>query len=466
MNLLYHALQHLDTQEWTQLVRASESSYWNSQREITRLLQLIRPYFKCNKTPPEDQYLFPLIYPSESFSSSKWALLRSDTLILMEKIVIAENMLADQSSYRKHIINWYRNKGIKKNLTTQINRAHKDYQQRPLSIVHLHDIHQLELETYRHRAANRSLDNINIPRLLESADLAYVAQKMRLLCYSVSHQQVMAAEYSPQLVDAILCHIQENKWTKNPLIGAYYYSYLALVNEDDSAYQKLKQLLLDQHQQIDQSELKDITILAINFSIGKYRSGNKKFSQEVFEWYKFGIENGPLTSNQNISPYTYRNAATIALRMNNSNWAEAFTEKYKVYLDKKIQEELYKFNMARISYQRGDYFSARDFLWNVEFEDILLTLAHRTLQLKLYFLTEEYSLLDSTTDSFKAFLRRKKIAKSHSASYLKFANFMRLISRWKQYNPDKMEKQRQRILMKIDKEKDFPERQWFLDQLI
>ena len=467
MKLLEACLQSLDRNDWNRMATTDNLEGFVAKKVTRSFLALARD--KSWKEIEEGRgEILKTIYPNRKITGANWELLKSEVLQDIERFWVYGLIDQDPIRHRHLLIQAYEVKGLHKNLRTHLNRYGEDIESAKASTENLENGFQLESMRYSYLSEVRREKDLNISELMTSADKAFVVRKLKLCCYALSHQQVIQEDYELTLLDEVLLLASSRGWLEDSLVKSFFHAIQMFRSDQDERlghYKELRRTLYANFDDIGQEDLRDLTVLGINYSIMKYRAGDEGMSAELLEWYEFGINSGALLSNQQVSPYTYRNAATVALRADRLEWARTFTQDYKSLLPEQVQDDLYDFNMGRIYYHQGAYDRARDHLFNLNFEDTLLYLAARTLLLKIYFHIREWQLLDFTTDGLSAYVRRKKIAVSHRHNYLRFAKYMKALSRTLQGNPDNREARCNKLLDQILRDRAFPEKNWFLSQL-
>jgi len=174
-----------------------------------------------------------------------------------------------------------------------------------------------------------------------------------------------------------------------------------------------------------------------------------------FMAYRYLLEGGTL------SRFTFHNAVAAGLRTQQLQWTENFIEQYHSALEKKYQESSYSFNRARLEYSRQNYDAALLLLQKSNYRDLLLNLAAKTLQLKIYFELEEDNLLYSLLDAMQSYIRRKKIIGYYKTNYLNIINYTRKLLTVSPYNQNEMIQLRQGI----EGEQILTERDWLLERV-
>ena len=259
-----------------------------------------------------------------------------------------------------------------------------------------------------------------------------------------------------------MSHIAENDLLQIKSIALYYHCYLALsASEKTHHFQSLKQLLFEVDQQFQHTEMRDLYLLAINFCLRQYNAGNPSYLPDLLEFYQEGLERKYLLTDQRISRFTYRNVVTLGLIQREYSWIEQFIHAYKEYLEPKYQESMFGLCLARLEYSKGNYDKALSLLQKADYQDLLLNLAAKTVQIKIYFALDELDLLEAHLHAMQAFIRRKKVMAYHRDNYL---NMIRLVRKVLELQPfDKQGKEA--LKREIQEQKSLVEREWLLEIL-
>lgn len=88
--------------------------------------------------------------------------------------------------------------------------------------------------------------------------------------------------------------------------------------------------------------------------------------------------------------------------------------------------------MARLEYQKNNPGAALVLLQRAEYKETMLALAAKTLQLKIYYESDEYDLLESHLQAISAFIRRKNILEYHRDNYV---NLIQIVRKLMDTNP-------------------------------
>jgi tetratricopeptide (TPR) repeat protein len=242
----------------------------------------------------------------------------------------------------------------------------------------------------------------------------------------LSHQTVVKIDYDYGLLQSVLDHVEQRpELMAVPAVSIYYHCYRALSSADGQHDFAQFKLQLDEHYSLfTDEEIRDLYIIAINFCIRQHNMGNAAYLNLQFELYRTGFERGYFLVHGHLSRYTYLNATTIGLVMQQPDWVADFLPRFQPHLQEAYRESQYCFNFARLEHYRGNYEAALVLLQKAEYKDLMLNLAVKTLQSKIYYDLGETILLDSHLQAIAAFIRRKKGLGYHRENYRNMIHFL------------------------------------------
>ncbi len=271
------------------------------------------------------------------------------------------------------------------------------------------------------------------------------------------------AEYDLGMINDIIKEVKRKQLYKTPAVGIYYYVFLALTETDNHQnFQQLKLELASNGHLFGQEEMRDIYLLVINSRVRYITQDRKDLMQETLDLYKAGIEKGYLITGGQISRFTYENAITVALGLEQFKWTRQFIEQYKNLLDSVYRKETYHKNLAKLNYSEQKYSSALELLMTTALsDDVYIRLDTKILMAKIYFELNDTDALDSLIGSFQVFIRRKQAIGYQRLHYQNFINCLKKLTGLNQFD-----KEAKLVLMEeIKLLHPLPEKYWFLQQL-
>lgn len=322
-----------------------------------------------------------------------------------------------------------------------------------------------ELETLQFNASEQAqrTSALNLQELSDALDIQYFADKLRKACLLYSRLVVFKMNYQPKMLAVVLEQVKELDYLKIPAIGLYYYCYLAFTDSEnaDQHFQKMMDYLKEYAAQFPPQELRELYLLAINYTIKKLNDNSRWHLEKAFELYKTGITEGYLLEQGTITPFTYNNMVSIGIQMEQYQWVETFLQEYKDKISIEHQESIFQECLAKLYYAQKEYKKAQQLLVQIQVKDILRILSCKVMLLRIYYETSEFDALESLLDSLKMYLRRKDVVGYHKENYNNITKYMQKLIR---VNPfDKQAKQK--LKAEILETNILATKKWMLEQL-
>ncbi|MCB0517929.1 MAG: hypothetical protein H6577_01420 [Lewinellaceae bacterium] len=460
---LVQLLRTLSGPEQKDLRRFLESPYFNRREEVVQLFDWLAKYLKNGQEVPGKEAVFPALFPGCAYDDHRLRMLMSLLYQLACQFLAVQDFTQDDVQLRLRLGQAFRNRKLPAHFTQNHRDLSAKLEGQPYRNPDYYQNQYLaSLEKYRTAYDQREVDSQHLQVLSNELDTAYLARKLWQACFLLSHEAVSNISYDFGLLDEALAFTERSGALGTPVVAIFYHCYRALTNPDEpSFFQNFKSLLLQHGKLFPAGEIRDLFILAINFCIRRYNAGSQEYLQDQLDFYREGLHKGYFLTDGELSRYTYQNAVTSGLVMREFDWVEEFIHSYREKLAEPYRESVFSFNLARLEYERKDYGTGLLLLQKAEYKDLLLNLAAKTLQLKIYFELDEYDLLEAHLAAFKTFLRRRKELGYHRENYLNTIHFTRKLL---ETNPfDKVE--RAVLKQQIEAATKIGEKEWLLKQV-
>ncbi len=409
------------------------------------------------------QQSFQFVFGNEAYNDQKLRLLVSQLFKKVENIIASQEIEKSTHEKNRVLLKFYQDLGLQKHYATQAKKTELFFQSDKIKDNAQLDA-QIEYESLKfdYLLEQKRNQDLNLQKILDLTDLAYFAKKLKYICNALAHQSVYEISYDLGIMAQIELYLTPEIVESHPAIALYYSCYKMLQNPDDkSKFEKYISDIKKYQGYFRNEEMRNIYLLGINMCIKHLNKGNKAYAKIGLGLYEEGLNKKYLLVNNKITRYTYRNIAMMAIRVDDFEWAENFTENYRDFLRAKDKKSAYHFNKALINYNRKQLDAALDNIIEADFNDHLINLAAKTLQAKIYFELEQMDLLDSHLDSMEMYIIRKKVLGYYKENYRNIISYIRKMIRLNPY-----EQKRKDILSeKVSSEKVLTERSWFLKQL-
>jgi hypothetical protein len=425
---LYEILLALNKDDWKSLDKCVASSFFNRHEPVilywTYLWQCLR-----NEKQPTKEKAWEAIWPNEPYEDTRMRNAMTRLLGVVEEYLILRYYRKEKTQKSLALVKELRSLNLKKHLesyTETLQITHNETNWRNADFFH--QSFEIEIEKYTQLSLMGQLAESNHQLILDNLDSFYLTQKLRQACILKAYNAIYKKDFNDELLLPILNYLQSSNKLQIPAIGIYFYCYksLAYLN-DESSFEKFKQLFLENGTIFPPTERRELFLLAINYCIRRKNAGASAYSQEALIMYKESLNDDILLFEGLISQITFNNIVATALIEKEYNWAEKFIADFVQKLDDDMKEQTKSYNLAKIEFAKKHYLKASEYINIVEFKDPLTTLAAKTLFAKIYFETQEWGLLDSTLDKIQNFIQRKKNLPAHGEHYKNFKKYTKKI---------------------------------------
>jgi len=431
---LIEVLRTLSPKQLRKLEDFIASPFFNKNEDAVKLFAAIRkhePSFTHKNL--EKETLYKIAFPKEKFDEKKLGYLMSDIQKLIDRFVAYGKFIEHPVQHDYYLLNGL----IDLNLEKHFNKAMKDAQQvqkenpcREADYFYneflLESVNNVFFDKQRKHVHDESLQ-----KAIDNLDLYYLAQKLKYSCELFNRKNIVAAKYELRLLDEILVYVKGRDFGNAPAIAIYYEILMALrESENETHFKKLKELLDSHSGKFPLLEARDMYAYAQNYCIKQINSGNQEYLQELFGLYRTTLDRKIVFDGKYISPWTYKNIAGVAMRVEEYEWVEKFIHEYKEHVSPELRENAFAFNLASFYFNKGKFDKALELLRNVEFTDIVYSLDSKAMLLRIYYELKETDPLWSLLEAFQVYLRRNKlVSENQKVIYQNLIHFVKEASR-------------------------------------
>lgn len=461
--LLYELLAALSNSELRQLKKYVRSPIITHREEIMRLAEQLIDFRYQDRPFPARTALFRAVFGPAEYDDQRLRSILSDLHRIVQRFI---GTLADQEdpiAAKIRLGSLYRQRNLNRHFSRISRDIDQQLQQSPQrNAAYYQNYLQFQIEANREATSKRRTSNLNLQDIGDTMDHLYLMQKLRHVCSQLSHRAVYQTDYEFGLLPLWIDQLEGSAYLQIPAIALYYYCYRFLTETDSQVhFRKFRQELQRSQQQFPQEELKDLYRAAINFCIRKLNQGDMEFTREGWELYQSGLADQVFLENQELSRFTFDNIVGFGLRLEEFEAVSRFIEAYQNLLAEEFREGSVYFNLARLEYGRQHYDQALRYLQQAYPKDLVNQLILKTIQLKIYYETEEMNLLDSHLESFRHFIRRREVSDYHRTNFSKVISYTRKIL---SLAPGKSQQQEE-LRRAIEAEPILSERAWLIAKL-
>lgn len=424
---LFHILKTLSPWELKSFAKFVASPFFNPNKKVLHLFYIVEnEYPQFEEKNISFEKLFMQLFKREKFEHQKIRYVLTDLTLLLEKFLAYKTFEEKTFYQKKFLLHKLKEKSLDK------------YFQQHLTLGYeiQNNTGQYDLKHYKRQLgydelsyeftitkSNRAIDT-SLQSLSDNLDAYYLSSKLKYCCEILNRQNIVQVQYQVPFLEHIISYLNKNNFSAVPLIQVYFLVLKTLREpEDEKHFSALKKYLQNNHNLFSAKELADIYAFNLNYCIRKVNTGKINYLKELFEIYKFMLEQKLLFENKKISHSNFKNIVAIALRLSEFIWTEKFISRYALFLEKDLQKNSINYNLARLHFAKQQYKAALKLLTSVEFTDVYYHLDAKSLLLKTYYETDELDSFFSLVSTFKTYLRRSKLISGYQRMI--YSNFVK-----------------------------------------
>lgn len=436
---------------------------FNTRKDVQQLFDYLQSFLLKKKNTLDKKEVYQTLFPKKKFTISKVDLLMSYLFRLVQHYLTWKTFAADEHTQKRFAIKAFQERGLTQDFQQQIEKFEQQLAQQPIrDVTHYQLLYQLQWEEFQAKDRGKpEKDQATKWQMMETLDVAYIANKLRHACLLKAHQLVYPLAVEPNFLSEILAQIEQGKYLTYPAIHLYYHCYLMLTApETVQNFRNFKDLLFHYDAQFSDDEKRNLLLMGINYCVRQINEGQSTFLSDLLTLYEGGLANNFLLENNLLSRFTFHNIVGTGLATNKIDWVESFIANYKNNLPRKDRESTYSFSMARLAYHRKDYAAVLELLQKSNYRDLLLNLAAKTLLLKVYVETDEDLSLHAHLSAMEQYIRRKRVIGYHKKNYLNIIKYTKKMRSLNFFDKAEIEE----FKTEIQREDVLTEKTWFLEQ--
>ena len=325
---LYSVLTHFDKIEQNRLRKYVRSPYFNVNEILMAFLDLLFAHINASSKAGAltKEFIWVQLYENETFNDVRFRKLSSDLLKLIEDFLAQEKYEQDDLQKASYLLNSISEKRVEKLHNSSIKTAReflKNQNQKSASFYYNQYLIEKNYYDLSEGELKRS-EKSNMEEIINNLDYFYLAEKLRLYNSILSRKSIISHEYHLLFIDEIITHIEKYHYENIPPVSIYYYQYLTQTQSQTVEYYfELKKLITQYWHQFPLTEAHDLFGSLLNYCVKKLSHGDDFFWREFLDIYKEILEKN-IIPNDELNPWSFKNAIQSALRLGEYEWAENF----------------------------------------------------------------------------------------------------------------------------------------------
>jgi hypothetical protein len=431
-SLLYRIFSTLEKNERRNFKKWLNSEVHNQRGNVSQLLQYMDD--NSEKVPMllKKEVAWVSLFPDKKYDEAQMNRLMSYLLSCLKEYLAWREWQQDSFDQKLRLSRAFKRLGLEDEFDNSITDAEQALENQAFRDTDYH-IQLLELHREKQEHAALTRRNMSDTQSIIALEKAIVGLStlnlLRHVCMLQNNQNVFKeANASPSLSIRLAENLSVTE-LPDPASQLYFYLWNALKNpETEDYFQQTKKLLNLHFQLFRSSELREIYLAMINYCIRRANSGKSEFVREIFDLYRTGLEKKALFENGTLSKFTYKNAVSAAVGLEEFAWTAQFLEEYKAFLPNRERQATYTYNLAVLYFRQKKYDQTLEVLRNTDFgDDVHTSLNARSMLLRIYYEKNFLDALESLLDSFQIFIKRQKKLGYQGENYLNLIRFTRIL---------------------------------------
>lgn len=423
-------IKGLDQNELHWFQKFLASPFYNSNKEHTKLFQLIKkhyPDFKPSKLNKENT--FEKLYPKQKFNAQKMRKLMHGLAVLVEEFLVAMQIRNNPLEKKKILAQSLGERNIYRFFQKETQEMLTNLEALPYRDAQTYkEKHELSLAYYGHVETSKKKENTPIlTSVVEDLDHFYLLQRQRLEFTMKWNEKLFGNKTNTKPLSEIKSNLNHE-----PIFKIYTLIIKSLSDpKNELLYEEMDDLFKTKIDQLGRKDQLEIIRILLNHLSAQINKGKEGYTTKMLSMYKFGLAQNLMIEKNNIGESTFGNIATVGILAKEFQWVNTFINEYNVYLPQSVKKSVTCLSLGLLKFHEKKYIEVIDLLLNQNFSNSLHGLNSKTILLRTYFelfLLDDnyYDLVLAQTQAFEKFIRRENsISKVKKQMFLNFIRFTR-----------------------------------------
>jgi hypothetical protein len=404
----------------------------NTREDVLRLLQYLEKHFESTKPGALNrEAAWQFASASQPYQEAQMLRLMSMLTQCIRECMAWKIWQADKVDGKLKYLHCCKKISLEKEEKDTLTEIAEALQRSPLRDTKYHlqlldyQGEQAEFEARSNRSAGNPIADMN-----RTVTQATTLQLLRNACTLQNSLNLFAKEERTPLSLRYVEQITEQDLEGQPTVQLYYYLWKALKTPDEVPYFEQAKAHIYQYADLfGETERREIYLAAINYCIRRVNQGQATYLREAYQFFRKGLETRALFENGQLSIFTFKNAVSAGLGVQEFDWVRSIIEEYKAYLPARSRADAYHFNLAAYYFRLPDFEKCMELLRSTEFHDPLTNLNARAMLLRIYVEKQYLDATASLLESFQIYIKRQKNIGYQAENYLNLIRFTRQLIR-------------------------------------
>ena len=432
-------LQALHPQEHQAFEKFLQSPFFKSSEMYLLFFREIRKRSKTfNLNKDQLHAAYRRCFGPTSLNDTKWYNLASGLSKQIEQFLVVQLVTAPEDDttsllYDRMLVRAMGNRNMGATFRNEaarvidktLSRSGADTDDQQMALHYLNKQVYFNPDTHRFNPQSAYLQSAS-----DYLDQYYCIEKLRYAAELNARASIFGVHHEQPLLDAVLDFSISNRATYQYPVWAIYTDLLLYYRQGggEQSYRQLMARFENQFDHFSKSEQAAVSRHLINIGIN-LATHNVEIETELLRLYKLLIKGNVLLQDNRITQLSFINISNLAATCKEFVWGRQFIADFGPYLEAGKRKPTVDLALAGICYYEGNLEQAWVHLTPETAETPPFDLLHHGLALKItfdqYWLKgADYQYLISQLETFKRFVRNKKLTRAKKSAYLNWINFV------------------------------------------
>ena len=439
-----------------------------SREAIGTLLEVVVEEYVLGEGKATKKSVFERVFGEGSFKATSFKTQMSYLLRYLRDFLAFQQFQEDKVAQGRYLIYKLNAMGEQRLFPRYLDMAFRALAKEELSSADLFQEQAILLEEkYIHgrRGTRRNPENALEGALRNYRD-AFVVRMIRYYNALLNRKHVFQQDKEPAWMGFLVRYIRESWDEMPPMVHLYYWLMEALTHPDAHGYfQNTWDILRTEQPRMSRIETHEIYISLLNLATRRLNGGQQNYLPIIFEMYQEILAQGFLLDRGKLPPWHLKNIITVAARLGEFEWADAFLDDWKNKLHGDYEDNALNYNQGLLYYFQADYEAAEQSFNRLlqDYKDMFYGINARGYLLQIFYETGNTRGMEALCHSFRMFLvRNKSIAEVKRRQHILFINHLRRFTGIPLQDKEKLRALKDEILEKEDRGMGS---QWMLDKI-
>lgn len=422
-NNLINILKTLSDDEWKEFEKFVQSPFFNKGRKYLPLMNILKK-FRPDFNPDDltKKGIYGKLYPGKQYKESVMKSMLSRLNDIAEEYLFQLSISKNEIMLRERfLLKELSSRGLKVRAEKIIKEADRFIENKKSGILDYVSekdyINEIMNHSYNFNERNKQTEYVfkyqlfNIYAFLTEFLITEGTVQAQKIFWSKDFNEEIFKLFDSFDFEKIMKYIKKIDSDKFKMLNIFYLLRMSFkYPAEDKYYYELKKELFDNIEKIDLDFKKfffnALTVICTTKSV----AGKEEFRREAFNLRKkiYDEKLNIFSDKYYLKNGDFRTAFVEALNLNESKWAEEFSEKFNGKLQPEFREDIRNYCKASLHYLNNNFSDALKYAVRVNINQITYKLDMKNLISKIYYDTESTENLISLLNTYYQLINNSK----------------------------------------------------------